>query len=158
VPASDHGQFTAAERQALMLIRELRRQVREGELSKEFRRPAHLAHYLIAYYHGHVQLRMSRVVPELGVTMRTLERSFHKAFHTSMRQFQIEARLKFAKYLLSSTPGLKMSVVAKELGYDDPNVFERFFHRHADNSPHAWSESNKVRRLQDDFDDRDEDG
>ena len=93
---------------------------------------------------------MYRIAPELGVTMRTLQRSFRKIFRTSMKDYQIKTRLKFAQYLLSSNPGLKMSVIAKELGYDDPNVFERFFRDHAENSPHAWSEAERARRRKED--------
>jgi AraC-like DNA-binding protein len=148
VPARDQTQLTGAERQAVVLIREVRRQIVAGDISAELKTPARLAHYVITLYHGHVQLRMSKIVSELGVTMRTLQRSFRKIFRTSMRDYQIETRLNFARYLLSSNPDLKMSVIAKHLGYDDPNVFERFFRDHADNSPHAWSEARQARRLQ----------
>jgi AraC-like DNA-binding protein len=150
VPARDQNQLTGAEQQALVLIREMRRQIVAGDISAELKKPARLVHYVITLYHGHAQLRMSRIAPELGVTMRTLQRSFRKIFRTSMKNYQIETRLNFARYLLSSNPDLKMSVIAKHLGYDDPNVFERFFRAHADNSPHAWSEAEQARRLQDD--------
>lgn len=152
--ARNCDQLTGVEQQALLLVREFRRQVLQGELSEEFRRPARLAHHLLGRYHGHVQLRMSRIAPELGVTIRTLERSFQKLFDKSMRDYQIETRLNFAQYLLSSNPDLKMSVIAKELGYDDPNVFERFFRDHAHDSPHAWSEAERVRRRKADGDNR----
>ena len=148
--ARDQIQLTSVERQALVLIRELRRQTLDGDLDQEFRNPARLAHYLIAYYHGHAQLRMSRIAPELGVAMRTLQRSFRAIFSTSMKTYQIDTRLKFAQYLLSSNASLKMSVIAKELGYDDPNVFERFFHDHAGASPHAWNEAEQAHRLKKD--------
>ena len=134
-------QLSIAEEQGLMLIRELRRQIATGSISAELMVPERLAHYLITLYHGHAQLRMSRIAPELGVTMRTLQRSLRKTFHTSMRTHQINSRLSFARYLLSSTPAMKMSVIAKALGYDDPNVFERFFREHVGSSPHAWSKS-----------------
>jgi transcriptional regulator GlxA family with amidase domain len=150
VPPRDQIQLTSVERQAFVVIRELRRQALDGELPQEFRKPARLAHYLIARYHGHTQLRMSRIAPELGVVMRTLQRSFRTIFSTSMKNYQIETRLKFAQYLLSSNPSFKMSVIAKELGYDDPNVFERFFHDHAGASPHAWIEAEQAHRLKKD--------
>jgi two-component system response regulator YesN len=150
VVARDHERLTSVEQQALVLVRELRRQVLNGELSEELRKPARLAHYLLGRYHGHTQLRMSRVAPELGVTIRTLQRSFQKLFHRSMKAYQIETRLKFAQYLLSNNPDMKMSVIAKELGYDDPNVFERFFRDQAKNSPHAWSEAERARRHKED--------
>jgi len=150
VAARDQNRLTGAEQQALVLIREMRRQIIAGDISEELKKPARLAHYVITLYHGHAQLRISRIAPELGVTLRTLQRSFRKIFHTSMKDYQIETRLKFARYLLSSNPDLKMSVIAKHLGYDDPNVFERFFRDHADNSPHAWSDAEQARRLRKD--------
>ena len=150
MPARDQNQLRGAEQQAVVLIREMRRQIVAGGISAELKTPARLAHYVITLYHGHAQLRMSRIAPELGVTMRTLQRSFRRVFSTSMKDYQIETRLNFARYLLSSNPDLKMSVIAKYLGYDDPNVFERFFRDHADNSPHAWSEVQQARRLQKD--------
>jgi AraC-like DNA-binding protein len=150
VPARDRNQLTGVEQQALVLIREMRRQIAAVDISAELRTPARLARYVITLYHGHVQLRMSRIALELGVTMRTLQRSFRKIFRTSMRDYQIETRLNFARYLLSSNPDLKMSVIAKYLGYDDPNVFGRFFRDHADDSPHAWSEAQQARRNRDD--------
>jgi AraC-like DNA-binding protein len=137
--------LSSAEEQGLVLVRELRRQIDTGSISAELMVPARLAHYLITLYHGHAQLRMSRIAPELGVTMRTLQRSFSKTFHTSMRTYQINTRLSFARYLLSSTPDMKMSVIAKALGYDDPNVFERFFRDHVGRSPHAWSKAEQAR-------------
>jgi AraC-like DNA-binding protein len=141
-------QLSSAEEQSLMLIRELRHQIATGSISAELMAPAHLAHYLITLYHGHAQLRMSRIAPELGVTMRTLQRSFRKTFHTSMKSHQITTRLSFARYLLSSTPDMKMSVISKALGYDDPNVFERFFRKHVGSSPHAWSKAEQARHPQ----------
>jgi AraC-like DNA-binding protein len=143
VARRDQSILSGAEQQALLLIREIRSQTATGMLPKELTAPARIAHYVISLYHGHVQLRISRIAPELGVSMRTLQRSFRQTFHTSLKAFQLDARLIFAQYLLSSDPELKMSVIAKQLGYDDPNVFERFFRAHAGTSPHAWSEAER---------------
>lgn len=147
MPARDQNRLTDAEQQALALIREIRRQTLRGELPGEFREPARLAHYVIARYHGHVQLRMSRIAPEIGATPRTLERSFHRVFSTTMKKYQIEMRLRFARYLLAGNPDLKVSVIANQLGYDDANAFGRFFRDHTGESPHAWSEAERARRL-----------
>jgi len=142
----DRHHLNPVEQQAVQLIREIRRQVLAGELPLELRRPARMAHYLIVLYHGHPRLRFSRLAPQLGVTIRTLERAFLNDFQTNMKAFQIETRLKFAQYLLSFNSDAKMSVVAKKLGYDDPNVFARFFQKHAGNSPFAWGQDEQGRR------------
>jgi AraC-like DNA-binding protein len=151
VTRRDQTILTGAEQQALVLIRELRSQIAEGLLSEELNLPARLAHHVITLYHGHAQLRMSRITSELGVSMRTLQRSFRKMFRMSMKAYQIDRRLRFAQYLLSIDPKVKMSVIAKHLGYDDPNVFERFFRDHVDASPHAWSATERARRLPSEF-------
>jgi AraC-like DNA-binding protein len=144
VPTRHRNEHTNVERQALLLIRELRHGQTDST-PRELLMPANLAHHLITLYHGHAQVRMSRIAPELGVTMRTLQRSFRNTFRTNMKNYQINTRVKFAQYLLSSTPDMKMSVIAKQLGYDDPNVFERFFRKHVGNSPHAWREAELAR-------------
>jgi AraC-like DNA-binding protein len=155
VPRRDQARLTGAEQQALVLIREIRSQIAAGDIPNEVNTPARLAHYVITLYHGHAQLRMSRIVPELGVSMRTLQRSFRQTFRKSMKAYQTDTRLRFAQYLLSNDPELKMSVIAKHLGYNDPNVFERFFRDHTDSSPHAWSAAKQARRLLRDFGDKD---
>jgi AraC-like DNA-binding protein len=147
VARRDQPLLTSAEQQALVLIREIRSQIAAGTISDKLNTPARLAHYVITLYHGHAQLRMSRIAPELGITMRTLQRSFRQTFRTSMKDYQTDTRLRFAQYLLSSDPELKMSVIAKHLGYNDPNVFERFFRDHSHSSPHAWSAAEQARRL-----------
>jgi AraC-like DNA-binding protein len=148
VTRRDQTILTGAEHQALAVIRDIRSQIAAGKISEKLNTPARLAHHVITLYHGHAQLRMSRITSELGVSMRTLQRSFRQVFRTSMKSYQIDRRLRFAQYLLSIDPELKMSVIAKHLGYDDPNVFERFFRNHADTSPHAWSAADQARRLQ----------
>jgi AraC-like DNA-binding protein len=151
VTRRDPSILTNAEQQAFVLIREIRSQIAAGKISEELKEPARLAHHVITLYHGHAQLRMSRITSELGVSMRTLQRSFRKMFGMSMKAYQIDRRLRFAQYLLSIDPEVKMSVIAKHLGYDDPNVFERFFRDHADASPHAWSVTERARRLPSEF-------
>jgi AraC-like DNA-binding protein len=144
VRTQEHDQLNGVEKQALILIHDLRRQAAAGSIPRELLVPAHLARHLITLYHGHAQLRMSRVAPELGVTLRTLQRSFRKTFLMSMKAYQVNARLGFARYLLSSAPD-KLSVIATQLGYDDPNVLERFFRKHVGSSPRAWSKAQRVR-------------
>ena len=139
--------LTGAEQQAFVLIREIRSQIAAGDISDDLNEPARLAHHLITLYHGHAQLRMSRITAELGVSMRTLQRSFHRTFRMSMKAYQIDRRVRLAQYLMSLDPGIKMSVIAKHLGYDDPNVFERFFRDQVDASPRAWSTKEQRRRL-----------
>jgi AraC-like DNA-binding protein len=136
--------LTGAEQQALVLIRAVRAQIAEGSAPQKLRSADRLAHYIITRYHGHVQLRMSRLLPELGVSMRSLQRSFQSTYGTSMKAYQIHARLRFAQYLLATDPALKLSVLSRTLGYEDPNVFVRFFRGQVNASPRAWAEANAA--------------
>lgn len=145
-------QLTVVEQYAIRLVSDIRRNIDTRELPESLRPPARIIHYLIVVYHGHPGFRVSRIAPHLGVSLRTLERAFRKEFHTTMKAFQIRTRLKFAQTLLSSGSGVKMSVVAKELGYDDPNVFERFFHNQAGDSPFSWGRAEQERKSNDDPD------
>lgn len=138
------GALSSAEQQAHVLIRALRAQVAGGDLPERLKDPARLAHYVLATYHGNAALRMSRLAPELGVSLRTLQRSFLALFGMSMKSYQIAVRLKFAKHLLAANPSMKLSVLARMLGYDDPNVFERFFREHSGSSPRAWASENHL--------------
>lgn len=137
------GVLSDAEQQALLLIRAVRAQIAEGNAPQRLNVPARLAHYVLATYHGNAALRMSRLVPELGISLRSLQRSFLALFGTSMKAYQIAVRLKFAKHMLTTDPSMKMSVLGRMLGYDDPNVFERFFREHSGLSPRAWASANQ---------------
>lgn len=143
----ESGTLSSAEQQALTLIRAVRAQIVEGNAPERLNTPARLAHYVLATYHGHAQVRMSRLAPELGVSLRTLQRSFLALFGTSMKSYQIDVRLKFAKHLLATDPSMKLSVLGRMLGYEDPNVFERFFRGHAGMSPRAWASANQRSGL-----------
>jgi AraC-like DNA-binding protein len=143
----DQATLTDAEQRAVRLIREIRSQIAAGTISEKLNAPARLAHYVISAYHGYPHIRMSRLASALGVSLRTLEREFRDVFRTSMKAYQIESRLKFAQYLLSSSPNLKVGVIAKQLGYNDPNVFERFFRLQTGVSPHAWRASDEAQRM-----------
>jgi AraC-like DNA-binding protein len=139
--------LTGAEQQALVLIRAVRAQVAEGKAPRALSGAALLANYVITTYHGHVQLRMSKLLPELGVSMRSLQRSFQGIYGVSMKAYQVDTRIRFAQYLLSTDPSMKLSVLSQTLGYRDPNVFERFFRDQTHMSPRSWADANAKSRL-----------
>jgi len=96
---------------------------------------------LIRIYYGHVKLRLGPIAAELGVEMRSLERSFVDEFGKTMLEHQTEARLEFSKIQLCSQPRPKLSVIANLLGYEDVRGWARFFKQHAGKSPSSWSRS-----------------
>ena len=100
--------------------------------------PERLAHHFIQASHGNIQLRLSTLARELGVEIRTLERTFVAEYHKTMTQFQVETRLAFAQHLLGIFPPTKISAVAALLGYSRVQDFNRFFKKHMRQSPSAW--------------------
>ena len=56
-----------------------------------------------------MQLRLATIARELGVEMRTIERTFFDEYRITMVEFQVEARLAYSKRLLGIFPYSKIS-------------------------------------------------
>ena len=82
---------------------------------------------LLDDYHGTKRLRLDVICPGLGSTERTLQREFKRLYDISMNEFQGRARLDRALWYMTVTPGVKMSALASDLGYDRLSEFSRFF-------------------------------
>ena len=82
-----------------------------------------------------MQLRLATIARELGVEMRTIERTFFDEYRITMVEFQVEARLAYSKRLLGIFPYSKISTVASLLGYNLVQDFNRFFKKHMHESP-----------------------
>jgi transcriptional regulator GlxA family with amidase domain len=77
--------------------------------------------------------------------MRTLQRLFIEEYETTMLDYQTEARLEFAKFLLGVMPPNKMSVIAHLLGYDAVRDFNRFFEKHMHEAPTVWGKRERAK-------------
>jgi transcriptional regulator GlxA family with amidase domain len=106
-------------------------------------KPERLVRRIILAYQGHVNLRFDALAKDLGVAMRTLERSFKVRYGKTMLQFQRETRLRHAYRLLSASPSAKLSSIADELGYREARDFARFFRRQAGMTPSSWRRNAK---------------
>lgn len=71
--------------------------------------PARFVHHCIVAYHGHVRLRIGPIARELGIEMRTLQRSFVDEYKMTPLQCQVGVRLTFSKWLLSIFRPTKIS-------------------------------------------------
>jgi transcriptional regulator GlxA family with amidase domain len=111
--------------------------------------PARAMRHFILKYHGHVKFRLHPVVAELAVELKTVERAFHKEFGRTMHAFVVESRLTYARTLLRMTPPLKISVVALELGYEEPRDFHHFFEKLMHDTPAAWGHKARERAKRD---------
>ena len=133
------------ERDVAAEIRVLRTSTRSALHIALVEDPKALAHHFILASHGNTQLRLSTLARESGIEKRTLERAFLAEYQKTMRQFQIEVRLTFARYLLSVFPPTKISAVAALLGYSQVQDFNRFFKKHTRQAPSAWATRERER-------------
>jgi AraC-like DNA-binding protein len=104
--------LSSIEKDIVAEIRSLRALPTSGPLSALLESPARLPHHFILTCHGNVQLRLGTHAGELGIEVRTLERTFVSEYHKTMTQFQVEVRLGLAQHLLSIFPPTKISVIA----------------------------------------------
>jgi AraC-like DNA-binding protein len=140
--------LSSIERDVIAEIRALRVAPENELYTHLLERPARLVHHFILASHGNVRLRFSAIAKELGIEMRTLERTFAADYRKTMMQFQLEVRLAFSKHLLSVLPPTKLTAIAALLGYDEVQDFHRFFKRHTHESPSAWSRRERERVAQ----------
>jgi AraC-like DNA-binding protein len=132
------GSLSSIEKAVIDEIRALRASPGSVQPSTLLASPARFVHHFIHASHGNVQLRIATLARELGVEMRTLERTFFDEYQKTMVQCQVEVRLAFSLWLLAVFPPTKISAIAALLGYDQVQGFNRFFKRHMRQSPSAW--------------------
>jgi AraC-like DNA-binding protein len=126
------------ERLVVTQIRRFRASKYEGLPVTLSRDPTQIMHHVIVASRGHVRLRLSPIAQELGADMRSLQREFGRRYKRSMLHFQIDARLNYSKYLLSSSPPQKVVVIAATLGYTEVRDFNYFFQRQVKQTPSEW--------------------
>jgi AraC-like DNA-binding protein len=126
------------EKEAISAIHAYRRDVTTGLIPGPPNTPAQIMRSLIDANHGHADMRFQPIAAELGVTMKTLQRTFRAVYGMSMCEYQLQVRMAFARYLLSLHPRPKLSVIANQLGYRDAREFARMFRAHTDTIPSRW--------------------
>jgi AraC-like DNA-binding protein len=128
-------QLSDIEKAAIETIDSLRaahfRGLREGNIGER----AEFLRELLTYRHGSVKLRLEVVCPALGCTLRSMEREFLTRYRETMRGFQENLRIEYAKEQMRLDPNVKLTALALELGYDRETEFRRFFRRKTGNSP-----------------------
>lgn len=139
------GELSTIEKEVIAEVRALRASPRDALDAALLEDPAALAHHFILASHGNVQLRFSAIARELGVEIRTLQRTFVGQYQRTLTQFQVETRLAFSKSLLSISPPTKISVVAAILGYVPVRDFNRFFKKHMHQPPAEWGRRERER-------------
>jgi transcriptional regulator GlxA family with amidase domain len=140
-----YEELSAVEQEIIAEIRALRTSKENVVHSVLLNDPARLLHHFLLTTHGHVALRVGPIARELGVEMKTLQRSFVGAYKKTPQQCQVDVRLAFAKLLLSTFPPTKISVIALMLGYKEVRDFNRFFRKQMHQRPSEWGRDERER-------------
>jgi transcriptional regulator GlxA family with amidase domain len=138
-------ELSAVEQEVIAEIRALRASKENVVHSGLLNDPARLLRHFILTNHGHVTLRVGPVARELGVEMKTLQRNFVSAYKKTPRQCQVDVRLAFAKWLLSTFPPMKIGAIALMLGYKEVRDFNRFFRKQMHQRPSEWGHNERDR-------------
>jgi AraC-like DNA-binding protein len=128
-----------AEWRVVREIRALRAEPRSMTSVELLQDHVSLTSHLIVLAHGSTKLRFEKLADELGVELRTLERTFKLRFGTNMKSFASETRLKFAQHILASDPLHKISAIASLLDYTSHQAFIRFFRKRTGTTPALWA-------------------
>ena len=138
------GKLTTIEIQVIGEIRALKASPSEGLNASLLESPARTIHHFILDSHGNAKLRLVTIARELGIEMRTLERTFFDEYKITMVECQVRTRLTYSKRLLSIFPSTKISAVAALLGYNAVQDFNRFFKKYMQESPSEWSRKKRA--------------
>ncbi len=107
--------------------------------------PVRIVRHFILASHGNVQLRIATMAKEVGIEMRTLERTFACEYNQTVAKYQVEVRLAFSGWMLSIFPPTKIGAIAAALGYNRVQDFNRFFKKHMHESPSEWRRKERER-------------
>lgn len=99
--------------------------------SEDYKRcPAFIAHRWIRKNHGHIKLCFGDLARSMELDLRTLQRVFRAAYGISMKNYATSERIRFIREAFSTTPCMKLSALASELGYESDKAFIRFLSQH----------------------------
>jgi AraC-like DNA-binding protein len=82
---------------------------------------------------------IGEVAERVGLSISAFNRRFRQTTGLAPAQFTAERRFERAQRLLLAT-GRSVTEVARDVGYDNPFHFTRFFRKHAGVSPSVWRE------------------
>lgn len=83
-------------------------------------------------------LSLEQAARTSGRSPSTVTRLFKKVTGRSFKQYQTEARIRFAAERLLACPGRPVAEIAAEAGFEDPFYFSRLFHKQTGVSPRTY--------------------
>lgn len=90
--------------------------------------------------HAYHPISVSQVADAMGYHSDHLSRTLKTCYGVTLQQDITEQRLSYARSLLQTTENT-VAAIALEMGYEDPNLFEKFFRYHQGVSPTAYRNS-----------------
>lgn len=135
MPRKRDKQLSDLEKAAIETIDSLRAAHFKGLHQGNIGERAEFLRELLKYRHGNVKLRLKVICPALGCTLRSMEREFVSRYGQTIRGFQENTRIEYAKEQMRLDPDVKLTAVALELGYERETEFRRFFRRKTGMSP-----------------------
>ncbi len=87
------------------------------------------------------QLSLGSVAHRIATSDRQLQRAFNEVGHTTFSDHLIKIRMKRAAGLLSDS-SLKITEVARQVGYHQPNYFSKIFRRYLGIAPTMYRRLN----------------
>ncbi|WP_263357703.1 helix-turn-helix domain-containing protein [Acidicapsa ligni] len=141
-----HGdeELTEIEREIIAEIRYWRSMPQGDPRREDLSDPATFVYNLIERKHANVQLHVKRILPELGISLRTFERRFKKKYNKNVRDHIHEVRLETACSMLGYVHAELIGDIAVRLGYTEIRDFNRFFSDHTHMSPTNWREREQA--------------
>ena len=88
-----------------------------------------LANQLRAYIDRHFteNINVLDMTKNFGYTKQHLDRAFKKAMGVSLKRYILQQRVMEARILLETQPTLKVTAIAKQVGFEDYRLFHRIF-------------------------------
>ena len=98
-----------------------------------------LSHTVQQYLYAHTRKTISaaQMAAELGYHPNYLNRVFKSSTGTTMRQYQLDLKIRKAMDMISHTD-FTLRFIAQECGFDDQNYFSRLFRKRTGMSPTAF--------------------
>ena len=90
--------------------------------------------------HACLGITVAKVVAELGISRRSLERAFTKHFKRTPHAEIVRVQINNAKLLLQAT-SLSISAIARKSGFTNREYFITTFHREVGTTPHRYRNS-----------------
>lgn len=87
--------------------------------------------------HSNEKLTTTKIANVFGYNKDYLVRLLKKSGNLSLKELIIEERLRIVKNLLSFTD-FPIAKIGKQIGFDDPNDFHKFFKYHVQMTPAAY--------------------